>query len=202
MAMPKSRIAVIIVLTVLGAALFVVVLHSRWRATTAINISSQQRLVSSTSESSADVNKKTTGSVLAGSKYWNKAINVVESLIRDKLKSDPRADPDLLATWQRQVSNQKPSDESGGSVKKTSPESPLDNQQAKQKVIPPPTVPTVRKDLPFLTRGSVEIRPERIPPPAHSSDIYISLLTAPKFHDTRISLQYLTWLQAVDPKQV
>ena len=202
MAMPKSRIAVIIVLTALGAALFVVVLHSRWRATTSINISNQQRLVSSTSESSADVNKKTTGSVLAGSKYWNKAINVVESLIRDKLKSDPRADPDLLATWQRQVSNHKPSDESDGSVKKTSPESPLDNQQAKQKVIPPPTVPTVRKDFPFLTRGSVEIRPERIPPPAHSSDIYISLLTAPKFHDTRISLQYLTWLQTVDPKQV
>ena len=56
--------------------------------------------------------------------------------------------------------------------------------------------------LPSMTRGSVEIRPERMPPPAHSSDIYISLLTTTKFHDTRISLQYLTWLQTIDPKQV
>ena len=56
--------------------------------------------------------------------------------------------------------------------------------------------------LPFITRGSVEIRPERLPPPAHSSDIYFSLLTAPKFHNLRFSLQYLTWLQTVDPKQV
>ena len=56
--------------------------------------------------------------------------------------------------------------------------------------------------LPSMKRGSVEIRPERLPPPAHSSDIYISLLTAPKFHDTRVSLLYLTWLQTINPKQV
>lgn len=58
------------------------------------------------------------------------------------------------------------------------------------------------KDLPSLKRGSVEIRPERLPPPAHSSDIYYSLLTAPVYHNLRFSLQYLTWLQTVDPKQV
>lgn len=51
-------------------------------------------------------------------------------------------------------------------------------------------------------RGTVEFRPERLPPPANSSAIYISLLTAPKFHDVRFSLQYLTWLQTVDPEQV
>ena len=56
--------------------------------------------------------------------------------------------------------------------------------------------------LPLMTRGSVKIRPERIPPPAHSSDIYISLLTATKFHETRISLLYLTWLQTINPVQV
>ena len=60
----------------------------------------------------------------------------------------------------------------------------------------------VTTSLPFITRGSVEIRPERLPPPAHSSDIYFSLLTAPKYHNLRFSLQYLTWLQTVDPKQV
>ena len=58
------------------------------------------------------------------------------------------------------------------------------------------------KDLPSMKRGSVEIGPERLPPPAHSSDIYISLLTAAKFHDDRVSLLYLTWLQTFNPKQV
>ena len=62
---------------------------------------------------------------------------------------------------------------------------------------------TAATSLPFMvTRGSVEIRPERLPPPAHSSDIYFSLLTASKFHNLRFSYQYLTWLQTVDPKQV
>ena len=67
---------------------------------------------------------------------------------------------------------------------------------------PPPPTPNSVKDLPSMKRGSVEIRPERLPPPAHSSDIYYSLLTAPVFHNLRFSLQYLTWLQTVDPKQV
>ena len=58
------------------------------------------------------------------------------------------------------------------------------------------------KDLPSMKRGSVEIGPERLPSPAHSSDIYISLLTAAKFHDDRVSLLYLTWLQTFNPKQV
>jgi hypothetical protein len=58
------------------------------------------------------------------------------------------------------------------------------------------------KDLPSMNRGSVEIRPERLPPPTRASDIYISLLTAAKFHDDRVSLLYLTWLQTFNPKQV
>ena len=69
---------------------------------------------------------------------------------------------------------------------------------------PPPLPPTPNpvKDLPSMKRGSVEIRPERLPPPADSLDIYYSLLTAPVYHNLRFSLQYLTWLQTVDPKQV
>ena len=54
----------------------------------------------------------------------------------------------------------------------------------------------------MMSNSVREIRPERLPPPANSSDIYFSLLTVPKFHDTRFSLQYLTWLQTIDPKQV
>jgi hypothetical protein len=65
----------------------------------------------------------------------------------------------------------------------------------------PPT-PNPAKDLPSMKRGSVVIRPERLPPPAIGSDIYYSLLTAPLYHNLRFSLQYLTWLQTVDPKQV
>ena len=57
-------------------------------------------------------------------------------------------------------------------------------------------------DLPFIKKGNVEIRPERLPPPKNSSDIYFSLLTAPVYHNLRFSLQYLTWLQTIDPKQV
>ena len=70
--------------------------------------------------------------------------------------------------------------------------------------VAPTTLPPAPKalDLPSMMRGSVEIRPERIPPPAHSSDIYYSLLTAPVYHNLRFSLQYLTWLQTVDLKQV
>ena len=68
--------------------------------------------------------------------------------------------------------------------------------------LPPAPPPNPVKDLPSMKRGSVEIRPERLPPPAHSSDIYYSLLTAPVYHNLRFSLQYLTWLQTVDPKQV
>ena len=62
--------------------------------------------------------------------------------------------------------------------------------------------PNIKYNLPFITRGSTKIRPERLPPPANSSDIYFSLLTAPRFHNLRFSLQYLTWLQTVDAKQV
>ena len=214
MAMPKSRIAVIIVLTVLGAGLFVVVLQSRWRTTTVDFVkNNKQRPPNSeqsgtNSQNPSDVNKESeTDSVLAGSKYWKKAVKVVENLIKDKLKSDPHADPNLSAAWLHQVSNQNP-EPSGPEmnveiVKKIPFKTSLDDQNVKQALKPSPAAPTInRQDLPFLTRGSVEIRPERLPPPAHSSDVYISLLTAPKFHDTRISLQYLTWLQTVDPKQV
>ena len=64
------------------------------------------------------------------------------------------------------------------------------------------TTPARRLDLPFITKGSVEIRPERLPTPDNSEDIYFSLLTAPVYHNLRFSLQYLTWLQTINPKQV
>ena len=221
MAMPKSRksIAVITVSTVLGAALLVVVLQSRWRATNAIdfvNMKNKQRPPSIISGSTAKPSELDEEPVLAGSQYWKKAVNVVNNLIKDRLKSDPHADPDsILAAWLAQVSNRYPQDPDRpasdpetiiGTERKTPSDSELaSDQKAKWTTTPPPIAPTTinsRRDLPFLTRGSVEIRPERLPPPAHSSDIYISLLTAPKYHDTRISLQYLTWIQTIDPKQV
>ena len=195
MAMPKSKTAVIIVLTVLGASLFVVALQSGWLGTTTITKNSGQP----PSGSAADL-------------YWNRAVKVVENLIKDKLKSDPsHADPDLLATWQHQVSNYNPDQRSNPektieTVKKILSDNPSGSKKMKQTVTvppPPPTVPIVnRRDLPFLTRGSVEIKPERLTPPADSSDVYISLLTAPRYHDTRVSLQYLTWFQTVAPEQV
>ena len=61
------------------------------------------------------------------------------------------------------------------------------------------TASSVVNSLPFITKGSVDITPERLPPPTNSSDIYFSLLTAPVFHNLRFSPQYLTWLQIVDP---
>ena len=211
MALSKSRIAMIIVLTVVGAGLFVVVVQSRWRTTTVKG--SRQRPPTSeqsgaNSQSPSDENKESkTDSVLAGSKYWSKAVKVVENLIKDKLKSDPLADPNLSTVWLHQVSNHQPEpsvpETNVEIVKKIPSETSSDLQKVEKTLKPPPGAPTIdRQDLPFLTRGSVEIRPERLPPPAHSSDVYISLLTTPKFHDTRISLQYLTWLQTVDPKQV
>ena len=48
----------------------------------------------------------------------------------------------------------------------------------------------------------IVIKPERIPTPYNGSDIYISLLTAPVYHESRFALQYVTWLQTVDPKHV
>ena len=60
-------------------------------------------------------------------------------------------------------------------------------------------------ELPFLTLSGgfgAKVKPERLPPPANSSDIYISVLTAPIYHDKRFALQYLTWMQTVDLKNV
>ena len=55
---------------------------------------------------------------------------------------------------------------------------------------------------PYIAIGTREIKPERLPAPVNSSDIYISVLTAPVYHNSRFALQYLTWLQTVDPKNV
>ena len=197
--MLKSKTGIVIVLTLLGAGLFIVVLHSRWR-TTSITTRFGTNNVKQASFSTLDRSEDPQDSVLAGSRYWEKASKTVEDMIKDKLKSNPNADPNLLAVWQHQVAQHKLE----LSSYKTNPDDvdKVSIQEWRQKLRPPPTTPAVRLDLPFLTRGSVEIRPERIPPPANSADIYYSLLTAPKYHDTRISLQYLTWFQTVDPKQV
>ena len=56
--------------------------------------------------------------------------------------------------------------------------------------------------LPYITIGSIDIKPERKPPLANLSDVYISVLTAPVYHNSRFAVQYLTWLQTVDPKNV
>ena len=43
---------------------------------------------------------------------------------------------------------------------------------------------------------------ERVELPQDGSDIYISVLTTPGYHDSRLSRQYITWMQTVHPKQV
>ena len=64
----------------------------------------------------------------------------------------------------------------------------------------------LKGELPFLilSGGSAgaKVKPERLPPPANDSDIYISVLTAPVYHDKRFAVQYLTWMQTVDLKNV
>ena len=64
----------------------------------------------------------------------------------------------------------------------------------------------LKGELPFMTlsgrSADIKVKPERLPPPANSSDIYISVLTAPVYHDKRFAVQYLTWLQTVDLKNV
>ena len=43
---------------------------------------------------------------------------------------------------------------------------------------------------------------EKVDLPQDGSDIYISVLTTPGYHDSRLSRQYITWMQTVHPKQV
>ena len=38
--------------------------------------------------------------------------------------------------------------------------------------------------------------------PQNGSDVFISVLTAPKFHDARLSRLFVSWMQTVEPKQV
>lgn len=38
--------------------------------------------------------------------------------------------------------------------------------------------------------------------PQNKSDIYISVLTTHKYHQSRLSRQFVTWMQTVDSKQV
>ena len=57
-----------------------------------------------------------------------------------------------------------------------------------------------------LTAGhgssQISIKPERIPAVASLSNVYISVLTVPSYHNPRFSFQLMTWLQTFNPEQV
>lgn len=43
---------------------------------------------------------------------------------------------------------------------------------------------------------------ERVSVPQNGSYVFISVLTATKFHDARLSRMFVSWMQTVEPKQV
>ena len=50
---------------------------------------------------------------------------------------------------------------------------------------------------------AVIVRPERVvPPAANVSNVYVSVLTVPKLHESRLSYQLMTWTQSFNPRQV
>ena len=55
-----------------------------------------------------------------------------------------------------------------------------------------------------VTHGSsqITITPERVPTIESLSNVYLSILTIPRFHSTRFSFQLMTWLQTFNPVQV
>lgn len=60
----------------------------------------------------------------------------------------------------------------------------------------------VSSNVTFSLSPSVTIRPERFDTVYISPEVYMSILTTPKHHPTRFSLQLLTWMQTFNPKQV
>ena len=51
-------------------------------------------------------------------------------------------------------------------------------------------------------RTTVVVRPERVYPAADVSNVFVSILTVPKLHNSRLSYQLMSWIQSFDPKQV
>eukprot|EP00731_Ephydatia_muelleri_P007076 Em0003g1324a len=70
------------------------------------------------------------------------------------------------------------------------------------------SAPTTAQPTPGRTKiGSQEqeqrlAMAERVELADDGSNIYISVLTTPGYHDSRLSRQYITWMQTVHPKQV
>ena len=51
-------------------------------------------------------------------------------------------------------------------------------------------------------RTPVTVRPERVIPHADVSNVYVSILTVPKLHGSRLSYQLMSWIQSFKPQQV
>ena len=50
--------------------------------------------------------------------------------------------------------------------------------------------------------SSVVVRPERVVTSADVSNVFVSILTVPKYHGHRFSYQLMTWVQTFNPAQV
>ena len=192
----KPRTAIIIALTVIAVAVSSLVLLPRWRAAAKAQSSQLSR---TNPESLRDQFKP-----LAAFLSKNEDLQPVQAVADDReaMWKSPQA-----VSHASGLGNEKPKLPKFNVLEKVPVDYKASVLTTTSSITSPVgqfrfTNPSSSLPLPSMKRGSVEIRPERLPPPVHSSDIYISLLTAPKFHDTRVSLQYLTWLQTIDPKQV
>ena len=216
----KQKIAIVLALTVTAAAVFSLTLLPRWRAKLGSDRSINSFSLLQTAVREAIWNRPAPGDHLEA-KEKSVLLNS-NSQSREAIRG---GDPTLVKNpsevnfefqpHMRHDSGRSPKEDDASKLKKV-PNTVLEKAAVADYKAPvlfttspislkftkTSSLSTPVKDLPSMKRGSVEIRPERLTPPAHSSDIYISLLTAAKFHDDRVSLLYLTWLQTFNPKQV
>ena len=65
----------------------------------------------------------------------------------------------------------------------------------------PPLI-TANVTMPLMASTAVVVRPERVYPAADVSNVFVSILTVPKLHNSRLSYQLMSWIQSFNPKQV
>lgn len=87
-------------------------------------------------------------------------------------------------------------------------ELPVSSSSVPTTAAPTTAAPTTAAPTPGRTKHGSEEQElrlglaEKVDLPQDGSDIYISVLTTPGYHDSRLSRQYITWMQTVHPKQV
>ena len=73
----------------------------------------------------------------------------------------------------------------------------------KQEELPSPVFTSnVSMSLFASDHSSVVVRPERVVTSADVSNVFVSILTVPKYHGHRFSYQLMTWVQTFNPAQV